>query len=220
MKAETMKASFRAFTLIELLVVIAIIAILAALLLPALGAAKQKGQQIACKSNLRQFGITTSLYTVDYDGWLYPAKWFGIVTGSYDLSNKSLTCPSESSSPTVDVNNVNYGVNYDVIYTAANPDNWNISSYKLEGIISSGRAQCTVLIMDGTGYYVQHTPPYAVRNKWAVSRHYPFVDVLWFDFHVSSPSIQKLADSDNNGTDDNGYFKWSYGTTWGVPPTL
>ena len=55
----------RAFTLIELLVVIAVIALLAAVLFPVFAEARAKGRQAACLSNLRQFGISHTLYAND-----------------------------------------------------------------------------------------------------------------------------------------------------------
>ena len=52
----------RAFTLVELLVVIAVVAILGALLLPALGRARESARGAACLGNLHQIGIALQVY--------------------------------------------------------------------------------------------------------------------------------------------------------------
>jgi prepilin-type N-terminal cleavage/methylation domain-containing protein len=104
------------FTLIELLVVVAIIAVLAALLLPALGEARERGRRTACLSNVRQNATGVQMYVNDEDAW-YPNKHeqvFGpvnrertvdaanhksnikVVFTDYVTGGGTLVCPSNS----------------------------------------------------------------------------------------------------------------------------
>jgi len=62
----------KAFTLIELLVVVAIIALLIAILLPALGRARESARRAVCSSNLKQIGTGLNIYAQD-NGEKFPA---------------------------------------------------------------------------------------------------------------------------------------------------
>ena len=62
--------------MIELLIVIAIIAILAGMLLPVLNAARAKAKTIGCLGNIKQVGMATIGYGMDYDDIVLPTQGY------------------------------------------------------------------------------------------------------------------------------------------------
>lgn len=68
-----------AFTLLELLVATSIIGLLTAVLLPALGNAREAGRSSVCIAALHQAGLGMTMYLDDNDGWFWP--YYRDVTG-------------------------------------------------------------------------------------------------------------------------------------------
>ena len=97
----------RKFTLIELLVVIGIIAVLAAMLMPALGKAREKAAQTDCLNNQKQLKLSFMMYLGDFKetfpyytdgypgedkegGWIYYDKFPVPSAGQFDPTRGTL----------------------------------------------------------------------------------------------------------------------------------
>jgi len=96
--------STRAFTLVEMLVSMAIIGLLAAMLLPALGRAKEHARLISCRNRLRNLGVGLRMYAHEHDGFLPMStcvdgphtKLTGALKDRYVQEIRNFYCPSET----------------------------------------------------------------------------------------------------------------------------
>lgn len=140
-----LKGKSNGFTLVELLVVISVIAILAGMLLPALGKARQKAQQIQCLSNMRQCGQIIHMYANDFNGYVWVQTDSGLNWGTIfsqagylpkDLKKENpyavFHCPNSGDPRNYSYNRplvYTYGYNLDFAYQGA------AASYSGSGVV-------------------------------------------------------------------------------------
>lgn len=220
-RSGRMTSAGKGFTLIELLVVIAIIAILAAILFPVFARARENARRASCQSNLKQLGISLTMYTQDYDE-TYPITaggspevyWYARIE-PYVKSRQVMVCPSFGFDPTncggadlyLSSNGSSYGGNIFVM-------GWR-TAYAPATLAKIGTSAETILLSDSWGgqngsyttcgsYAITNASMY---NAWgapytdgfvATTRHLEGANIAFADGHVKWLKRDVVISTTNN----------------------
>ncbi len=205
------------FTLIELLVVIAIIAILAALLLPALGQAKESGRATLCKSNMKQVGLAFGFYSDENNDYIPPlvtspdfgvvsdwstAVWWDKVRIWEKIYKEPYSCNAPdwknwSSSIFACQSLLNQKPPADTGISSHFDMNYSFddgNAYTPHKIAKCRNPSATLLICEGQGRGIVST----IFSTSVLRPHNLNSNSLYFDFHVDQ---LKLADFPTDGND-------------------
>jgi prepilin-type N-terminal cleavage/methylation domain-containing protein/prepilin-type processing-associated H-X9-DG protein len=228
---ENTEMKRRGFTLIELLVVVAIIAVLIALLLPALGSARESAKGVACAANLKQMGLALDMYmnddpgesillAKDYHTWGWDCYWPQLLLNDGDgksltfngkyLTFKSIRCPSVTiPGDWVFLPRISYGISTE--YTSGNwmnGSNWSLSRKKICNIYVPSK---TGLVYDSSMQVPYEGSPYChigeatgTNSVWL--GHHRKANVLFLDGHVEACSRERVP----NQVREDGTVDWDW----------
>jgi prepilin-type N-terminal cleavage/methylation domain-containing protein/prepilin-type processing-associated H-X9-DG protein len=214
---RTAFAGRRGFTLVELLVVIGIIAVLMALLLAALGGARRASRDVACISNLRQWGVAMQMYASANHGYLprrgqgiqatklvnRPQDWFNAVPPVVamepycELAGAGrIPRPDGARSIWLCPSAVDLGGDYYWSYAmnmALSVEQANQNGGMSDKITGVGDTAVMVLMADAPGNYCSVIPSKYPGGYNPDARHHGRVNLCFLDAHVASVTADYIG---------------------------